>query len=120
MTDNVEATKRVNVEELNKTALAHFMKESKDEGLKKWIDLYNTGVWEVDEEESSDIIIIRDIPYEQVKKEIDDYYDNLKDGEVAYPSDVSFILKLDLEQTMKAVDELIEEGRVEVEEEEEK
>ena len=28
-TDNVEATKRANVEELNKAALAHFMKESK-------------------------------------------------------------------------------------------
>ena len=118
MTDNVEATKRANVEGLNKVALAHFMKESKDEGLKKWIDLYNTGVWEEDEEESSEIIIIRDIPFEQVKKEIDEYYGNLKDGEVAYPSDVSLILKLDLEQTMKVVDELIGEGRLEVEEEE--
>ena len=114
-TDNVEARKRANVEELNKTALAHFMKESKDEGLKKWIGLYNTGVWEEEEEESSEIIEIRYIPYEQVKKELAEYYDNLKDGEVAYPSDVSFILKLDLEQTMKAVDELIKEGRMEVE-----
>ena len=44
--EEVEPTKRINVEELNKTTLAHFMKESKDEGLKKWIELYNTGVWE--------------------------------------------------------------------------
>lgn len=54
MTNNVEATKRANVEELNNTALAHFMKESKDEGLKKWIDLYNTGVWDIEEEEEEE------------------------------------------------------------------
>ena len=51
MTEDVEATKRANVEGLNKAALAHFMKESKDEGLKEWIDLYNTGVWDIEEEE---------------------------------------------------------------------
>lgn len=51
MTEDVEHTKRANVEELNKVALARFMKESKDERLKNWIDLHNTGVWEVDEDE---------------------------------------------------------------------
>ena len=140
MNDNIEATKRANVEGLNKTAKKHFekdkvvlcnlcgieLKEEDGEFLNdyefcnelrtQYINLCKECSKRL--EKPPEIIIIRDIPYEQVKKEIDDYYFNLKVGEVAYPSDVSLILKLDLEQTMKAVDELIEEGRLGVEEEE--
>ena len=139
MNDEVEATKRANVEGLNKTAKKHFEKEKvvlcnscgkelrEEDGefltdyefcnelRTQYINLCKECCKNL--EEPPEIIVIRDIPYEQVKKEIAEYYESLKDGEAAYPSDVSLILKLDFEQTIKAVDELIEEGVLEVLEE---
>ena len=70
-------------------------------------------------EEPPDIIVIRDIPFEQAKKEIAEYCANLKGEEIIYPSDIVNILKLDLEQAFKAVDELIKEGKIEIAVEEE-
>lgn len=69
-------------------------------------------------EKPPEIIEIRDIPFEQAKKEIAEYCASLKGEEVVYPSEIMDILKLDLKQTVKAVDELIEEGKLEMAEEE--
>lgn len=68
--------------------------------------------------ESENVIIVREIPYEEAKKIVEEYLAK-KEGEILYPSEIAEALQLPYDQVHEIVLELIEEGKVKIAEDKE-
>lgn len=68
--------------------------------------------------EDEHVIVVREIPYEEVKRMVEEYLAD-KEGEILDALEIADVLRLPFEDVHRAVLELIEEGKVEIAEEKE-